>query len=153
MASKAQTLKDKMKKATAGTAPSMVPVPYVKQGKVPEAPKAEEVIPDISALLEEGEDRETLEQLISKRVEIDAQIKPLEKQKDALTTRIKATLTEYGITHMMCAGAKVSYTETERKALNQMKLLEAGVSIQTLSDCTDITKSGMLKITPAKEAS
>ena len=148
---KQDSLKDRMKASTAGTKVSMVPVPHVKQSEVPAAPEVKETIPDINELIGDEEDRSTLSVLIQRKVEIDEQLKPLEKQKDAIVERIKVSLSGYGITSMMCQGAKVSYTVIERKALNQMKLIESGVAVETIVACTDITKSSTLKITPAKD--
>ena len=146
-----RSLKDRMKAATAGTKVSMVPVPHVKQSEVPAAPEVKETIPDINELIGDEEDRSTLSVLIQRKMEIDEPLKPLEKQKDAIVERIKVYLSGYGITSMMCQGAKVSYTVIERKALNQMKLIESGVAVETIVACTDITKSSTLKITPAKD--
>lgn len=148
-ATKESDLKRKMAQSVAGSAPSMIPGP--RNTEVPPAPEEKETIPSISDLIGDAEDRLTLEQLIAQRISIDAQIKPLEKSKDLLTDRIKTQLSSYGITRMMCDGAKVSYTTTERKTINQNKLIGAGVDIETIVLCTDVSKSSMLKITPAKE--
>jgi hypothetical protein len=142
-------LKQKMAQSVSGSAPSLVPGP--RNTDVPPAPEQKETIPSIQDLIGDEDDRTTLEQLIAQRVAIDSQIKPLEKSKDLLTDRIKTQLSSYGITQMLCDGAKVSYTMTERKTINQNKLIGAGVDIETIVLCTDITKSSMLKITPAKE--
>jgi hypothetical protein len=148
-ATKEKELKQKMHQSVAGSAPSMIPGP--RNTAVPPAPEEKETIPSISDLIGDAEDRLTLEQLIAQRISIDAQIKPLEKSKDLLTDRIKTQLSSYGITQMLCDGAKVSYTMTERKTINQNKLIGAGVDIETIVLCTDVSKSSMLKITPAKE--
>lgn len=147
---KEKDLKQKMAQSMVGTAPSLVPAPYVKQGKAPHA-ELTEVLPAIDDLIAEEDDRDTLKQLIAMQVQLNLQIKPLEKQKDLVTDRIKAALSSYGITSMVCEGAKVSFTATERKTINPMKLIAAGVEAETIVMCTDITTSSMLKITPAKD--
>jgi hypothetical protein len=129
----------------------MIPAPRVKQGVVPAAPEAPEVIPNIDDLIEAGEEKDTLKNLIVARMQVDSLLKPLEKQKDALTDRIKTALSGFGITEMLCSGAKVSYTITERKTLNHTKLVAAGVDVETIVACTDISKSSTLRITPGKE--
>lgn len=144
-----KSLRQKMAQSVAGSAPSMVPGP--RNTEVPPAPEEKETIPSIQDLIGDEDDRMTLEQLIAQRVAIDAQIKPLEKSKDLLTNRIKTQLSSYGITQMLCDGARVSYTTTERKTINQNKLIGAGVDIEIIVACTDVSKSSMLKITPAKE--
>jgi hypothetical protein len=149
--SKEKSLKQKMAQSVVGSAPSMIPGPRISQGEVPPAPEVKEAIPMLDELIADTEDRETIRQLISKSIEIAALLKPLEKQQDAIKDRIKVQLSGYGITSMLCDGAKVSYTMTERKTLNHTKLVAAGVDVETIVACTDVTRSSMLKITPAKE--
>lgn len=143
-------LRQKMAQSVAGSAPSMVPVPYVKQGKVPKHEQSE-AIPPVEDLITDKEDRETLAQLVAARVQLDIQLKPLEKQKEMMTDRIKAALSSYGITSMMCAGAKVSYTQQEYKKLNEQKLIGAGVDLETIILCTDVTMTSRLTIRPEKD--
>lgn len=145
-----QSLKQKMAQSVAGAAPSMVPTPRAKQ-EVPVAPEPKEIIPAIEELIGDEDDRETLKLLIQQKIDIDYQLKPLEKQKDNVTDRIKTHLSNYGITSMVCDGAKVSYTVQERKTLNHTKLVAAGVDIETIVACTDISKSSTLRITPSRD--
>ena len=148
---KEKSLKQKMAQSVVGAAPSMIPAPRVPQGEVPAAPEAEPIIPGIDELLPAGEDKDALRKLIDIHIQLNSQIKPLEKQIDAIKERIKTTLSGYGITNMVCDGAKVSYTVTERRTLNHNKLIAAGVDTEIIVACTDISKSSMLKITPAKD--
>jgi hypothetical protein len=146
-----KSLKQKMAASVVGSAPNLVPVPRVPQGDVPAAPEPVAIVPPIDELMEDGEDKDTLRKLIEVHIALNSQIKPLEKQLDIIKDRIKNALSCYSITNMSCDGAKVSYTVTERRTLNHMKLIAAGVDTEVLVACTDITKSGMLRITPAKD--
>lgn len=148
--SKEKDLRMKMAQSVAGSAPSMVPTPRAKQ-EVPAAPEPKEIIPNIDDLIGEEDDRDTLKLLINQRLDIDSQLRPLEKQKENVTDRIKTHLSNYGITSMLCDGAKISYTVQERKTLNHTKLVAAGVDIETIVACTDISKSSTLRITPGKD--
>lgn len=147
---KEQSLRQKMAQSVSGHAPSMIPGPRVVQGVVPTT-DIKEVVPGVEELIADEEDRNTLAALVQSKIAIDSQLKPLEKQKEMVTDRIKAALSSYGITTMMCAGAKVSYTTTERKTINATKLVASGVDMEVIVACTDVTKSGMLKITPGKD--
>src|ERR1700722_15818842 len=144
-------LKQQMAQSVAGSAPSMIPA--ARNNLVPPPPESKEVIPSIQELIGDEDDRNTLEQLIAQRIDIDSQIKPLEKSKELLTDRIKTQLSSYGITQMLCDGAKVSYSVTEgRKTINRNKLIGAGVDTDIIDACTDVSAAGsMLRITPAKE--
>lgn len=144
-------LRQKMAASVVGSAPSLVPAPRVKQGEVPALPEPEAIIPPIDELIPDGEDKQALRLLIGMSIDLNLKIKPLEKQQDAIKDRIKVALSSYGITSMSCDGAKVSYTVTERRNLNHMKLIAAGVDTEVIVACTDITKSSMLKITPARD--
>lgn len=145
--SKEKELQQKMAKSIVGTAPSMVPA--APAATLP--PEQDDSIPSIDVLITDEDERGTLQKLILQRITVDASIKPLEKVKENLTDRIKTLLGSYGINQLMCDGAKVSYTMTERKSLNQTKLVAAGVDMEIIVACTDISKSGMLKITPPKD--
>ncbi len=143
-------LRQKMAASVVGSAPSLIPAPRVKQGEVPALPEPEPIIPPIDELIPDGEDKQALRLLIGMSIDLNLKIKPLEKQQDAIKDRIKVALSSYGITSMSCDGAEVSYTVTERRNLNHMKLIAAGVDTEVIVACTDITKSSMLKITPAR---
>lgn len=140
-------LQRKMAQSVAGTAASMVPAGV---GDVPLPPSTAEVIPSVDDAIGDEDDRETLKELVSKRMEIDAQLKPLDAAKDALTARIKTVLGNYGLNKLTCAGASINYFLTERKSINATKLMAQGVDMETIVACTDVTKSGTLKITPLK---
>lgn len=144
---KEKKLKQKMAQSVSGTSPSMVPAGI---GNVPLPPPKEDETPSIDDLIGDAEERETLRKLVANRISYDLAIKPLEKMKDATTDRIKTILGSYGINKASCDGASLSYTQTERKTINRVKLEALGVDPAIIDTATDVTTSAMLRITQAK---
>ncbi len=137
-------LQDKINKATGIASVNMNPAP--KPPVVEPEPKA----PDITSLIADTEECQALCQLISYHATLTQQLKPLDDAREACSKRIKALISGYGIEAATYQGIALAYYKTTRKTLNQIKLMEAGVSVQIISACTDITESHSLKITPAK---
>lgn len=144
--SKDKTLKQKMAQATAGSGVNLNPTPRA----VPPPPPEDERVPDITELIADEEDRDIVQMLIIQKVDVARQIKPLEAIVDNCNTRIKKFLSEYGITKAVSSGIGISYTATERKTINRNKLIAAGVDEATIDECTDVTTSSMLKLTPPR---
>lgn len=140
-----QDLKQKMAKATAAAAPSMVP------SKKPPPPPKEDTTPELAELIVDSDDQQLMVELMQSHAQLQAVIKPLEDQLSGVKDRIKTQLSSYGITNMKHESFKVSYTMSQRKSLSSTKLLEAGVSIQTLEECTDITESWTLRVSGGKK--
>jgi hypothetical protein len=143
--SNTKSLRDKIAAATGISAVNMNPTPATV--KVEPEPKA----PDVSSLIADPEECEALCQLIYLHAHLTNQLKPLEKDRDAITARIKNMIATYGIEAATYQGIALSYYQNTRSSINKMKLLEAGVGIQVINECTDTTVSHSLKITPAKE--
>lgn len=151
MATKAipsKSLQQKMAKSVSSSTPNLVP-PGI--GSVPPAPpKQEDITPTIDQLFIDKKDRDNLRKLVTARIQLSSQIKQLESALEPINTSIKTVLGEHGIGNMDCDGSKIAYFPTERKTINAMKLLGAGVEQETIDLCTDVSRSSTLKITPPK---
>jgi hypothetical protein len=142
-------LRAKMAASVSGTGVSMVPA---AAKKAPLPTPTDDTVPDVKDMIGEQEDLQTLDTLIKARLEVDGQYKMLEKARDSYTDRIKTILATYGINKATCRGALISYTQTERKTINRLKLEGLGVDPAIIDTATDISISAMLKITPPKGA-
>jgi hypothetical protein len=145
-----KSLKQKMAKSVAGTGPSLVPA-ELQPGYIPPAPpKESEEIPTIYQLFTDSEDIDTIRELVSRRVHVSQQVKQLEAVLEPINNRIKMFLGSHGIANMDVDGAKLAYFPTQRKTINAMKLLGAGVEQEIIDQCTDVSTSSTLKVTPPK---
>ena len=141
------SLKQKMAKSVAGSAPSLLPG---KPREIVEDFLPEDVVPPIDQLIADKDDVETLRGLIRAHLEINQEKKALEKKVDNLSTRIKSIIGQYGIEKAVCDGANISYYPVPRRTINGTKLLGAGVPEETITLCTDVSTSYTLKITAEK---
>lgn len=146
---KEASLKQKMAASVSSSAPSLIPI--ARKQEVPAAPEPKEAIPSVDGLIGDEEDRDTLKLLVQQKIDIDAQLEPLKRQKGSITDRIKTTLSNYGITSALCNGDKISYFSTEKYTINRMKLIGAGVEENIIDRCTDVTKGSQLRITLVKD--
>lgn len=144
---KSDSLREKMAKSVAGSAPSVIPAGIGGVPLPPPWPEKEKAA-DITELIGDADERETLAMLIDLHTEVNARKKALEDQLEPIKNRIKTMLGSYGITSMTSHGASVNYFRTERKTINGTKLLMAGVAIGIVEECTDVSFSATLKITP-----
>jgi hypothetical protein len=134
-------LKQKMAQSVVGTGPSLIPQPHTPKPK----PDDGEPIPSVDDFVE-GEERAVLHSLVQLRVTLAAQEKALKARLDQANDRIKAIISEHGVEKSVCDGCRINYFRSERRALNQMKLLAAGVDQDTIDYCTDITEVWTLKV-------
>lgn len=143
-------LKQKMAASVSGTGHSMVPQdhPQPTRKYVPDTEVDE--VPSIAALIGDDVDRETMRMLVSTQITLKSQLTEIENKLEPIRARIKKMLTSYGIDKVECDGAKLTVYSTERKTVNAMKLIGAGVDEVIIQNCTDITVSSTLKITPPK---
>ncbi len=140
------SLRQKIAASQVGSKPSLIPPGIGGQPPLPPRPMKVEKAPDIADLMDDGEDRETLTALVSQYHTINTTKKQAAAAIKPLGERIKTILGNYGINHFTYVGVDVNYYLTERKTLNRGKLLAAGVSIEILEACTDVSASGALRI-------
>ena len=145
------SLQQKVAQSVTGTAPSLTTFsPSITPWKSTRHME-EDKAPPIDDLIGDSQEKDTLRQLIAMQVTINTQKKALEKQLEPVNTRIKALLGSYGVEKMVCDGATVSYFPVERKTIDAMKLLAAGISQDTIDLCTDVSKTRTLVIREAKQ--
>lgn len=118
----------------------------------PKPPKPEK---DKAPLLEEYLDDTNLIHEMESCVEtydaLSEQIKTLESRKKAMRDEIENILGNCGIESARVLGTyTVSRFEQDRATLRKDLLLSAGVSMQTISACTEISKVVTIKVTREK---
>lgn len=140
----AQRIKD-----TAGPAPSLVPA---KMQEVPPPPdKVEEVVPHVNEFVTDKKDLLALRRMMNRHMELATLIKPLDKERDSLTTQIKALAGKYKIGKAQYDGDSINYFSGTRSTIKADLLLSQGVQPAVITAATILNTSYTLKITPAKE--
>ena len=134
-----KALQQKIAQSQVGSGPSLVP-----QAPAPKEPKEE--VPELAALIAEGDDLDTLCKLLEAIVTPQREIKRLEKVVEPMKDRIKALVSQYGIDKATYGEIKLSYYPTPRTSISATKLLAAGVDQDVITSCTDTTHSYALKV-------
>lgn len=132
------SLTQKIAQSQLGSGPSLVPQAPVKE--------PEEVVPTVEELIGEAEDLQTLKDLVAAISVPKAEVKRLDKIVDSLSGRIKILVSQYGIAKAKCGESLILYYPTTRSTINATKLLAAGVEQETITACTDVSRSFTLKI-------
>jgi hypothetical protein len=131
----AKTLNERIKEATAQAAPSMVPTPY----EVKAPPKQEEVIPDISEIVESPSDRRALRQLVINSAELGLAEKEIKKERAPITAQIKKYLSKYQVGKMNVEQFRVNFYSVPRSSISRNKLVVALSTLGILpSDIAEI---------------
>lgn len=125
------------------TAPSFAPSTRQKKEQV--------VIPDVSDLVTDSHDLESLRELVALHVQYGAAERAAKHQKKPVAESIKSICVDYGLTKVVCDGNKLSYYKTVRSSINEQMLLDAGVSPTIIKACTIKTDSWQARITPPGE--
>src|ERR1043166_8252064 len=81
-----KTINERLEEVRAAAAPSMVPQPI---DITPPPPKEEEVIPQLSDLVQDRKKRLEIARLVAQQGELGRQISALSKERDKLTPTIK----------------------------------------------------------------
>jgi hypothetical protein len=122
------------------TAPSFIP---------DRRPKREEVVlPDVRDLVTDTADLSTLRELVALHVQYSAAERAAKHQKAPVAESIKSICADYKLTRAVCDRTKVSYYPTVRETISQQLLLDAGVPLATIRQCTVRTESYSIRITP-----
>jgi hypothetical protein len=149
------TLEQQLKDIASATAPSMVPGPAVP----PPPAKEEEVIPAVGDIVNNAKERLELARAIDRSAQLTAQEKIIHKERDALTSYIKASMGRLKVGKMISGTWKVNYYEQSRRVIEErylaMALLKhsipAEVGRRILEDAVDVRSSYILRITASRE--
>lgn len=137
------TLDDRIKSATATTAPSMVP-----EALVPPPPP--ETLPDMTVLVPFAQ-RLRVAQLIARHVELGEQASAIKKERDKLTAAIKPLMGQLKLAKATWGDYHLAYFNTPRTSFNQNKLLDFGIQPSVIAACTETKDSYTLRITRGGE--
>ncbi len=121
-----------------------------KKAAIAPPPEPEEV----HELMELGlpkRDLEKLAPMVELHGQLGAEKRALEKERKALTPKIKDILGQYGIGKAFCGEWRIGYHNAPRTTLSAILLLEHGVSPQVISACTVTKDVYTLRITPRSE--
>jgi hypothetical protein len=138
-----KTLEERLKGVAAAGAPSMIPV----SDPPPPPPKVEEVIPQLSDLIQDRKKRLEMARLVSAHGELGEQVSTLNKQRDKLTAAIKKLAGENSIAKCISGDWQVNYFASTRESIKKDKLLALGVSPGVILAATAITHPLTLKVT------
>lgn len=141
----ADDIKARIAKATAKSAPSLLPrqAEYERPAKEQAVP-----VPDIREVLTDIVDLQKLYVLVGQHLEYGSLEKQYKGYKSDTTARIKGIYGKHKIMGpVLVDGIKTNRYFVYRKTINATKLLKAGVSQKTIDSCTDETPVETLKIT------
>jgi hypothetical protein len=149
-----QQIKQKMAKSVARKSVGSALIPP-GIGSTPTQAQAQaqldaEIIPPIASLVADVEDVRTLTDLVSQYKQFSTAEGAAKKVKEAAGKRIKFILGTYGIARAICDKFKVTITPGQRKTIDPIKLLAAGVSEATIIACTDVTDTSTINISEIK---
>lgn len=110
--------------------------------------KAEVVLPDAAELVTDKADLDTLRELVALHVQYSGEERKAKAQKAPVADSIKSVCQDYGLTKITCDGNKVTYYPTKRSTISRQLLLDKGVSLKTINDCTVTSDSYGVRVTP-----
>ena len=109
-----------------------------------------EIVPDYREAIPESE-LANFSKLLEYRITITEQIKQLEQDKKSIDEEITAAMTDAGAVKVNYEGRPVSLCQGSRSTLSKEKLIQSGVSANTIKACTVESKYTYLLVGKAKE--
>lgn len=103
-------------------------------------------VPDLSEVKSLRSSAKRLSSLILQRQSLKAKIKSLEAQAGEISNQILPILFKADVKAVVVEGRTVRQMESIRRILSKTKLIEAGVSPQTIHDCEDESRSVYLGV-------
>lgn len=140
-----ESLKDRLAALRKSLAPAgFNTAPTPKRGS---SKKVEEPVPDVSELDLSPVDYQHLRELVVQHTDFGRQEREAKKAKEPLSESIKEICNRYTVRKVMCWGRKLTYYPMSRPTISAHLLLAAGVSPQTIKDCTTTTTSWAVRVT------
>lgn len=139
-----ESLRKRMDAVSAGAAPSLVPF-------VPPPAKEEEVIPDLKEIMSQKKDYLEAKRLILRSIELAEAEKPIKKEREQITAKLKNLLGRSGVAKAMVEDIRVNYYAGERSSIDGGKLLTLGVAPSIIREATNVTTTYTLKLTRQAE--
>lgn len=131
-------------------APSLVPKATPK--RVAPEPVDEELIPTLDDLGLPQVQRDNVEALVARHLELGEQERAARKEKDLLSAQIKALCAKLGADKLRVGEARVAYYNVPRSSIKVNLLLEHGILPSVIAACTKTTDNWTLRISRAGEA-